>query len=65
MVERLNFPDLDTAKRVRDEYFERYHATAKALTVAEQGEFSKAARTHAQREIDVELGMHDYLNTGS
>jgi putative hydrolase of the HAD superfamily len=40
MVEYLNFPDLESAKLVRDEYFERYHATAKALTVAEhEGRF--------------------------
>jgi putative hydrolase of the HAD superfamily len=36
MVDYLHFPDLETAKTVRDEYFERYHATAKALAVAEQ-----------------------------
>jgi putative hydrolase of the HAD superfamily len=35
MVEVLKFPDLDAAKVVRDEYFERYHSTAKALTVAQ------------------------------
>lgn len=35
MVERLHFPDLETAREVRDKYFEIYHATAKALTVAE------------------------------
>lgn len=36
MVEKLHFPDMATAKQLRDKYFERYHATAKALTVAEQ-----------------------------
>jgi putative hydrolase of the HAD superfamily len=36
MVKYLNFPDFDSAKLLRDEYFERYHSTAKALTVAEQ-----------------------------
>lgn len=36
MVDRLGFPDLASAKKVRDEYFERYHATAKALQVAER-----------------------------
>lgn len=36
MVERLHFPNLETAKELRDKYFERYHATAKALAVAEQ-----------------------------
>lgn len=36
MVEKLGFPDMATAGRVRDAYFERYHATAKALAVAER-----------------------------
>lgn len=36
MMEYLNFPDLESAKKIRDEFFERTHATAKALTVAEQ-----------------------------
>jgi putative hydrolase of the HAD superfamily len=36
MVEYLDFPDLASAKKLRDEYFQKYHATAKALTVAEQ-----------------------------
>lgn len=35
MVECLNFPDLETAKKLRDEYFLKYHSTAKALQVAE------------------------------
>lgn len=43
MVEYLNFPDEAAAKVVRDEYFERYHATAKALQVAErEGKFPAA-----------------------
>jgi putative hydrolase of the HAD superfamily len=36
MMEYLNFPDLQSAKELRDEYFAKTHATAKALTVAEQ-----------------------------
>lgn len=36
MVDRLHFPSLQAAKEVRDTYFEKYHATAKALTVAQQ-----------------------------
>ena len=36
MVDYLHFPDLAAAKAVRDKYFERYHATAKALAVAEK-----------------------------
>jgi hypothetical protein len=35
MVERLHFPNVESAKKVRDHYFEKYHATAKALQVAE------------------------------
>jgi putative hydrolase of the HAD superfamily len=36
MVKYLDFPDTQSAKLIRDEYFERYHATAKALTIAER-----------------------------
>jgi putative hydrolase of the HAD superfamily len=36
MVEHLNFSDRASAQKVRDPYFERYHSTAKALTIAEQ-----------------------------
>jgi putative hydrolase of the HAD superfamily len=36
MVDYLNFPNEAAARIVRDEYFERYHATAKALQVAER-----------------------------
>jgi putative hydrolase of the HAD superfamily len=40
MVEELNFPSLGAAKLVRDEYFELYHSTSKALAVAEdEGRF--------------------------
>lgn len=35
MVSELGFASIDAAMQVRDEYFEKYHATAKALTVAE------------------------------
>jgi putative hydrolase of the HAD superfamily len=35
MVKYLNFPNEASAKKLRDEYFEKYHATAKALQVAE------------------------------
>lgn len=36
MVKYLNFPDKHSAKIVRDEYFIKYHSTAKALQVAEK-----------------------------
>lgn len=40
MVESLGFRDFESAKKIRDEYFERYHSTTKALTVAElEGRF--------------------------
>jgi putative hydrolase of the HAD superfamily len=46
MVEHLKFPDKQTAKNLRDKYFKRYHATAKALTVAQQeGDFPADAPT--------------------
>lgn len=35
MVDRLAFPSREAAQALRDEYFERYHATAKGLQVAE------------------------------
>ena len=44
MVDRYNFPSLEKAKEVRDSYFAQYHATAKALTVAQQeGHFPPGA----------------------
>ncbi len=36
MVAKLNFPNAVVAQKLRDEYFERYHSTAKALAVAEE-----------------------------
>ncbi len=36
MVAKLNFKDLASAQIVRDEYFAKYHSTAKALTVAQR-----------------------------
>ena len=35
MIERLRFPSVEAAAAVRDEYFEKYHSTVKALTIAE------------------------------
>lgn len=44
MVDHLKFGSLQEAKIVRDEYFEQYHATAKALTVAQrEGRFPEGA----------------------
>lgn len=52
MVERLGFPDKQTAKQLRDEYFERYHATAKALTIAQQeGRFPPSAAQFDYKEL--------------
>jgi putative hydrolase of the HAD superfamily len=36
MVEKLGFSSLQEAKTIRDEYFARYHATAKGLLIAEK-----------------------------
>ena len=36
MVERLGFATAEEAKTLRDEYFQRYHATVKGLTIAEE-----------------------------
>mmetsp|Transcript_3681 Transcript_3681/g.8117 ORF Transcript_3681/g.8117 Transcript_3681/m.8117 type:complete len:294 (+) Transcript_3681:82-963(+) len=35
MVDKLHFPSKEEAQIVRDEYFEKYHATAKGLVAAE------------------------------
>jgi len=35
MTAKLNFPDTESAKKLRDKYFLKYHSTAKALSVAE------------------------------
>mmetsp|Transcript_54893 Transcript_54893/g.81674 ORF Transcript_54893/g.81674 Transcript_54893/m.81674 type:complete len:143 (+) Transcript_54893:90-518(+) len=35
MVDKLNFPSREAAQALRDEYFERFHATAKGLQVAD------------------------------
>ena len=44
MVDHLNFPSLQAAKELRYQYFAKYHATAKALTVAHaEGEFQEGA----------------------
>lgn len=44
MVDKLNFPSRESAQALRDEYFEKYHATAKALKVAEaEGRLPKGA----------------------
>ena len=44
MVDHLGFPSLEAAKKLRDEYFAKYHATAKALTVAQSdGRFPDGA----------------------
>jgi putative hydrolase of the HAD superfamily len=44
MVDHLNFPTLQAAKDVRDEYFAKHHSTAKALSVAQQeGAFPEGA----------------------
>lgn len=46
MVDHLKFPSLESAKEVRDVYFEKYHSTAKALTVAQhEGQFPADAPT--------------------
>jgi len=51
MCDRLGFPDLREAGEVRDEYFERYHSTAKALTVAErEGRFPPMASRAGEEE---------------
>ncbi|KAL3909300.1 MAG: hypothetical protein SGARI_002671 [Bacillariaceae sp.] len=46
MVEHLGFQDAKEGRKVRDEYYAKYHSTAKALTVAQQeGKFPDGAPT--------------------
>lgn len=50
MVEKLGFSDIKAAQALRDEYFELYHSTAKALTVAEEeGKFPPMERSPTPR----------------
>lgn len=52
MVDHLKFPSMEAAKAVRDEYFAKYHATAKALTVAQQeGRFPPGAPTFETKHL--------------
>lgn len=52
MVDHLKFPSLQEAKAMRDEYFEKYHATAKALTVAQlEGRFPENAPTFQTQHL--------------
>ncbi len=56
MVAKLNFPDQQTAQKLRDEYFARYHSTAKALTVAEEeGRFPLLQSPQLESNNDNEL----------
>ena len=42
MMEKLGFPDMESAKAVQRKYFAMYHSTSKGLTVAEkEGQFPK------------------------
>ena len=55
MVQYLHFPNVEAAKVVRDEYFERYHATAKGLQIAEQeGRFPRIENMKENEELDGE-----------
>jgi len=36
MTSKLNFPDAQSAKTLRDKYFRKYHSTVKALAVADE-----------------------------
>ncbi|CAB9511951.1 Hydrolase [Seminavis robusta] len=52
MVEKLGFPDRASAKTVRDFYFEKYHSTAKALTVAQkEGKLPEGAPTFQAKDL--------------
>lgn len=60
MVAKLGFPDIASAKALRDEYFERYHSTAKALTVAEQeGRFPTVPGSDSDSSTDTRFHARD------
>lgn len=67
MVDHLKFDSLAHAKAIRDEYFERYHATAKALTVAQQeGRFPEGAPTFDTKHLDEYWATNlDYSKLGA
>lgn len=61
MVDHLAFPSLEAAQQVRDTYFEIYHSTAKALTVAQQeGKFPPNAPVF--QTADLSQYWADHLN---
>ena len=66
MVDHLGFDTLQHAKSVRDEYFVKYHATAKALTVAQaEGKFPKTApKFNTQHLADYWATNLDYSKLG-
>jgi putative hydrolase of the HAD superfamily len=52
MVEHLKFPSMEAAKELRELYFSKYHATAKALAVAEEeGKFPIGAPPFNTQEL--------------
>jgi putative hydrolase of the HAD superfamily len=65
MVDHFKFPSLEAAKEVRDSYFAKYHATAKALAVAQKdGKFPEGApefKTEALAEYWAENLDYDIL----
>jgi putative hydrolase of the HAD superfamily len=66
MVDHLKFSSLSHAKAIRDEYFEQHHATAKALTVAQQeGRFPPEAPTFDTKHLAEYWATHlDYSKLG-
>lgn len=66
MVEHLKFPSKEAAKALRDEYFAKYHATAKALTVAQaEGRFPEGAPTFETANLAAYWSEHcDYTLLG-
>mmetsp|Transcript_7982 Transcript_7982/g.11391 ORF Transcript_7982/g.11391 Transcript_7982/m.11391 type:complete len:297 (+) Transcript_7982:157-1047(+) len=64
MVEKLHFPSKAVAQKLRDEYFARYHSTAKGLTVAEQeGRFPPLHPSHTHAGNNSSSSFSNYQNT--
>jgi len=56
MVAKLNFPDAASAKVIRDEYFDRFHSTAKGLMMAEEeGRLPSSSQYDGSNENKVKL----------
>lgn len=66
MVDHLGFANHEEARALRDEYFQKYHSTAKALTEAQkEGKFPAGAPTFSTQHMSQYWADHlDYTKLG-